>query len=39
MGGKHELKGSFQVTVVCMLHDWHISRVGRGVVRAGVQNR
>lgn len=23
-GGKQELKGSLQVTVVCMLHDWHM---------------
>ena len=38
-GVKQELKGSLQVTIVHMLHGWHISRVGRGVVRAGVQNR
>ena len=38
-GVKQELKSSLQVTVVHMLHGWHISRVGRGEVRAGVQKQ
>lgn len=38
-GLKQEFKGSLQVTVVCMLHDWHISRVGRREVRARMQKQ